>query len=93
MELNETGEQCALRELSEETGLTGQNPRLLGVSVSQSADKGAVLVVGYVIESWHGTLQPNSDVSNLRFYDKAERPDVPFEAHRELLAHYDDVCL
>ncbi len=89
MELNETSEQCALRELREETGLVGADAQLLGVSVSQSADKGAVLVLGYYISRWHGDLCPNSDVSALRFYGDQERPSVPFEAHRDLLDQYD----
>ena len=91
MELNETGEQCALRELAEETGLIGENARLLGVRVSQSADKGAVLVIGYCIEKWQGTLCADSDASDLRFISRAERPDIPFEAHRALLCLYDEL--
>ncbi|HDP34886.1 MAG TPA: NUDIX domain-containing protein [Candidatus Hydrogenedentes bacterium] len=91
LELNESAEQCALRELTEETGLTGDGVQLLGVSVSQSADKGAVLVIGYCIATWRGTPRPDSDASDLRFFSKAERPQVPFEAHRELLALYDEM--
>ena len=91
MELNETGEQCALRELAEETGLVGESAYLLGVSVSQSADTGSVLVIGYCIKNWTGTLCPDSDASDLRFISRDERPEVPFQAHRELLALYDGV--
>ena len=89
MEIHETGEECALREMLEETGLTGDRARLLGVSAARSRDKGAVLVLGYVIEGWRGELTPDSDVSDLKFYSRAERPAVPFTAHRELLGLYD----
>lgn len=89
MEIHETGEQCALREMREETGLTGAGARLLGASAARSRDKGAVLVLGYVIEAWQGELVPDSDVSDLKFFSRAERPPVPFTAHRELLDLYD----
>ncbi len=91
MEINETGEQCALREMQEETGLVASHARLLGVSSTLSRDKGAVLVLGYVIGKWRGTLTPYSDVSDLRFYSRDTRPPVPFNAHRELLALYDSL--
>lgn len=89
MELDESGEECALREMLEETGLTGTGARLLGVRTSRSMDKGSVLVLGYVIEGYEGTLLADSDVSDLRFFGREERPAVPFEAHRALLALYD----
>lgn len=91
MELNETGEQCALREMIEETGLTAFSARLLGVSASRSRDKGGVLVLGYIVENWEGTLKPDSDVSDLCFFSRETRPQVPFEAHLELLALYDEL--
>lgn len=91
MELNETGEQCALRELLEETGLRATCARLLGASASRSLDKGGVLVLGYIIDAWEGTLKPDSDVSDLRFFARNEMPSLPFQAHRELLALYDEL--
>ena len=91
MELNETGEQCALREMLEETGLKATRARLLGASASRSRDKGGVLVLGYIVDVWEGDLKPDSDVSDLRFFARQEMPPMPFEAHRELLALYDEL--
>ena len=91
MELNESSMECALREMREETGLHASTARLIGVSASHSPLNGGILVLGYLVEEWHGRLSPDSDVSDLRFYRRDERPPVPFEAHRELLALYDEL--
>jgi ADP-ribose pyrophosphatase YjhB (NUDIX family) len=93
VELNETTEEAVLRELLEETGLTGHNPRLLGISTKQSPVSGAIMVIGYIIEHWEGTPVPDSDASELRFFKRHERPPLPFSVHRELLALYDAEAL
>jgi 8-oxo-dGTP diphosphatase len=89
IELGETSEEAALRELEEETGLRGSQPRLIGASTRQSSVAGAVLVLGYVIGAWEGTPIPMTDAADLGFFSEAQRPQLAFEAHRELLAIYD----
>ncbi|MFP4502127.1 MAG: NUDIX hydrolase [Candidatus Hydrogenedentota bacterium] len=89
IELDETSEEAVLRELHEETGLTGYRPRLLGISTKQSPVSGAIMVIGYIIDTWEGELVPDTDASELRFFAKHERPPLPFSVHRELMAMYD----
>lgn len=89
VELGETTEEAALRELREETGLHAAHARLLGVSTKQSPVSGAVLVLGYLVDEWTGELQPDSDAMDLRFFRRHERPQIPFSVHRELLELYD----
>ncbi len=89
VELGETTAEAALRELYEETGLRGANPRLIGASTQPSRLSGAVTVLGYVIETWEGTPRAGSDVIGLGFFGPDERPALVFEAHRELLALLD----
>ncbi len=91
IELNETAEEAALRELAEETNLRGTSARLLGVSTKQSPVSGAVMVMGYLIEDWSGEeeMRPDTDASELRFFAAHERPPVPFATHRELLETFD----
>lgn len=89
VELGETTEEAALRELLEETGLRAERAELLGVSTKQSPISGAVLVLGYVVDEFEGVPTPDSDAMDLRFYKTHERPPVPFSAHRDLLALYD----
>jgi 8-oxo-dGTP diphosphatase len=91
IELNETSEEAALRELQEETNLRGTSARLVGVSTKQSPVSGAVMVMGYLIEDWSGEedMRPDTDASELRFFAPDERPSVPFATHRELLETFD----
>ncbi len=88
IELDETTEEAALRELQEETSLQGRGLQLVGVS-TKSSPHGGIIVVGYSVGEWEGELRPAGDVSDLRFFSKAERPPMPFHVHRELLRLYD----
>ncbi|MBI2425103.1 MAG: NUDIX hydrolase [Candidatus Hydrogenedentes bacterium] len=91
VELGETTEEAALRELREETGLRAERARLFGVSTRQSPVSGAVMVLGYIVDEWEGEEQmaPDSDAMSLKFCARAERPPLAFHVHRELLALYD----
>ena len=89
VEVGETTEQAALRELEEETGLRGKGARLIGASTQPSALSGAVTLLGYIIDEWEGSPRAASDVTEVRFFAKEDRPRLPFVAHRELLAIFD----
>lgn len=90
VEVGETTEEAALRELREETGLLGKGTRLIGVNTQPSKLSGAVTVLGYFIESWEGEPSPSSDASELSFFPKDKRPALAFEAHRRLVALFDE---
>ena len=62
VELGETTEEAVLRELQEETSLIGSTPHLIGVRTHVSRLYGSVMIIGYAIETWEGTLSPGSDV-------------------------------
>ncbi len=89
MEVNETAEQCALREMREETSLHADSARLLGASLGNNPLSGSVVVLGFVIDAWEGKPRPDSDAADLAFFSRDARPDIAFQAHRELLALYD----
>lgn len=89
VELGETTEDAALRELEEETDIRGHRPRLFGASTQQSALSGAVVVLGYRVDEWEGAMTARSDAMDVGLFGKGERPPLAFEAHRELLALYD----
>lgn len=91
VEIGETAEEAVLRELEEETSIRGRNPRLIGASTQPSKLNGAVIVMGYVIDDWEGEPAARSDVTEARFFPFAERPSLPFQAHRDLLAVYDAI--
>ena len=91
IELGETAEEAALRELHEETNLVGAAVELLGVSTKQSPNVGAVMVLGFLILDWSGeeAMRADTDAMDLRFFAPDSRPAMPFSVHRELLALYD----
>ncbi|MBI3119369.1 MAG: NUDIX domain-containing protein [Candidatus Hydrogenedentes bacterium] len=95
VELGETTEEAALRELREETNLRASRARLIGVSTKQSPVSGAIMVLGYLIEEWESEaeMRPDTDAMDLRFFKKDERPRVPFSVHQELLDLYDALGL
>lgn len=90
VEVGETTEEAALRELREETGLAGRDPRLIGASTQPSRLSGAVTVLGYVVRDWNGTPRAMSDAMDAKFFARAERPPLAFQAHRDLLALFDE---
>lgn len=89
VELGETTEEAALRELEEETGLIGRGVRLIGTNTQPSRLSGAVVVMAYLVEEWEGDPAPATDAMALGFFPRDRRPPIAFQAHRELLALYD----
>ena len=63
MELGETPEEAALRELAEETGLSGTIDRLLGVLTTPSDQYHTVLMVGYRVGAYTGRVVAGDDAS------------------------------
>lgn len=85
MELGETPEQAALRELKEETGLSGKIDMLLGVTSNPSAQYDTVLMAGYFVKDYSGTPEAGDDASDLGFFDPEELPEIAFESHKKFI--------
>jgi len=88
IELEETSEEAAIRELKEETGLTGKIKNLLGVTSSYSSQYYSVIVVGYLVKSYTGMLHPGDDVSEVAYFDHDQLPDIPFNSHIQFIQTY-----
>ena len=88
MELGETPEKSALRELKEETGLSGQINMLLGVSSNPSAQYHSVLMIGFLVKSYTGNLVAGDDADDVAsfYYDKL--PEIAFESHAKFIKIY-----
>ena len=89
VESGETTEEGALRELHEETGLTGTGTHLMGVSSLPGKISGGVIVIAYTVDSWKGEMEAKTDAMDLGFFAPEKRPEVAFEVHMELLKIYD----
>ncbi|RZB31922.1 MAG: hypothetical protein SRB1_01541 [Desulfobacteraceae bacterium Eth-SRB1] len=88
MELGETPEQAALRELKEETGLSGQIEMLLGVTSDKSSQYDTVLMVGYLIKNYSGILEAGDDASDPTCFHYDELPEIAFESHKNFIRIY-----
>lgn len=88
IELGESPEEGALRELEEETGLSGRIDRLMGVLITPSAQYHSVLMIGYLIRQFQGTLIAGDDASDVRWFPQNGLPPIAFESHRRFIDQY-----
>lgn len=88
MELGETPEQCALRELEEETGLAGKIETFLGVMSNNSPRYNTVLITGYLVKNYSGSMIAGDDASSVGFFDSDGMPEIAFDTHKSFIRIY-----
>jgi ADP-ribose pyrophosphatase YjhB (NUDIX family) len=88
IEVDETPEEAALRELKEETGLSGQIDLLMGVIVNPSVLYHSLLLIGYLIRRYRGSLIAGDDASDAGFFDSENLPEIAFESHQKFIRIY-----
>ena len=88
MELEESPEETALRELREEAGITGRIDALLGVVSQRSRHYGGVLIVGFLVKSHTGELRAGDDAADAAFFAPDALPELAFESHRRFIRIY-----
>lgn len=81
IELGETPEAGALRELKEETGLDGKIERLLGVRSSPGTLYHTILMVGYLVKETLGEPSPGDDAEAAAYFASDKLPEIAFESH------------
>lgn len=86
MELEESPEQAALRELKEETGMTGKCKRLIGVYANKSEIHGYLVNIIYEVEIIGGNICASDDATEAKFFPHDQIPFLVFRSHREALA-------
>ena len=86
MEIGETPEQCVLRELQEETGLSGKIDRFIGIEMSKSSLYESVLVAAYIISGWKGLIRAGDDAEEARFFPGNRLPEIAFNSHLRFIA-------
>ncbi|MBM3119843.1 MAG: NUDIX hydrolase [Chloroflexi bacterium] len=76
VETGETSEDACLRELKEETGLSGHIVKLAGVMCVEDREVyGDMLIVSYIVEVDDGELSPGSEVEDAKFFNSEELPN------------------
>lgn len=88
MELGETPELAALRELKEETGLSGQIEMLLGITSNNSPLYDTVFMVGYLVKNYSGLLKSGDDASEAAYFHPDDLPEIAFESHKKFIRIY-----
>ena len=76
IENGETPEEACLREMKEETGLSGKIVKLVGVHRIEDKElHGDMLVVMYLVAVDEGEPTPGNDEQDARFFDVDEMPE------------------
>lgn len=88
LELGETPEQGALRELEEETGLTAKISMLLGVRSTPSPMYKTVLMLGYLAQDARGKLVAGDDALDAAYFFREALPEIAFSSHAGFLRIY-----
>ena len=88
MELGENPDQSALRELKEETGLSGRIDMLLGITSNVSPVYFTVLMMGYLVKDYTGILKAGDDAADAAWFHPEELPEIAFESHLKFIRTY-----
>jgi ADP-ribose pyrophosphatase YjhB (NUDIX family) len=88
IELGETPEQAALRELEEETGFSGRIGKLLGVTSISGMIYDTILMIGYSVRQYSGELTAGDDASDAAFFRSQELPEIAFDSHLRFIREY-----
>lgn len=89
MELDETPQECAVREAKEETGLDIQVKELFGVYAGQDDPRVRVVLIIYLAKMVGGELLAGDDASQVGLYGSDELPQkIAFTSHRRAIAEY-----
>ncbi|MBL0700834.1 MAG: NUDIX domain-containing protein [Desulfosarcina sp.] len=88
IEIGESPEKGALRELQEETGLSGRIETLLGVTATTSSHYSSILMVGYLVKKYAGTPVAGDDAMDAAFFEHDKLPEIAFDSHRSFARIY-----
>ncbi len=88
IELGEFPDESVLRELKEETGLSGTVEKLLGVTTNPSDQYNTILMIGYLVKHFSGTLIAGDDASDARWFGIKDLPEIAFDSHIKFIGRY-----
>jgi ADP-ribose pyrophosphatase YjhB (NUDIX family) len=88
MELGETPQDCALRELKEETGLLGRIAGIVGVWSNPSKEYGSVALICFHVREYAGALAPGDDAAAVDWFEPVTLPEIAFDSHQRFIRLY-----
>ena len=85
VEIGETTEAAALRELMEETGIEGSSPRLVGVYSDPGRDtRHHIVSIAYLVRARSYEVQAGDDAADARFVPNWQQEQLAFD-HRQVI--------
>jgi len=76
IEVGESPEEACLRELEEETGVSGKIVKLVGLVRREDKEVyGDMLIVKYLVKVSEGKIIPGTEVEDVKFFEIAELPN------------------
>ena len=88
MEIGESPEEAAKREMLEETGVEAVAVSLIGLTSQHSERFGSVLYAGYEVLEFRGEPKPGSDARDTAFIKRNALPPIAFESLEDMLDLY-----
>lgn len=85
VDINESTSACALRELKEETGLSGEIVQLVGVYDAPDRDPRHTVNIAYLVEPKRiAALKASDDAADAKWFSLDSFPDLAFD-HLEII--------
>ena len=88
VECGETPEQAAVRELQEETGLSGRINTLIGVTTGPGTLYKSILLIAYLVTRFSGSAMAGDDACDVDFFDADHLPEIAFGSHHSFIRLY-----
>jgi 8-oxo-dGTP diphosphatase len=89
LELDESPEECAVRETREETGLNIRVRELFGVDIGRDDPRTRVVLIIYLTELLGGTMRAGDDASQVGWFGPGDLPErIAFVTHRRAITKY-----
>lgn len=86
LEYFESPEECAVREIEEETGLIARIEDIFGVYAGRDDPRNTAILILYRMTVTGGELTPGDDAQAATFFGPDEIPEgIAFRAHKETL--------
>jgi ADP-ribose pyrophosphatase YjhB (NUDIX family) len=85
IEMGESVQDAALRELREETGLVGELMRVVDAASKLDGFYGDVVVIAFEAKIVSGSPTAGDDAAEVRFFPSDQLPDIAFGSHQRFI--------